>query len=172
MGGAPPSRGATLGGRCALNAEDLRELDEVFEDSDADAAPRAGNKTTRILMLAVVSVLGLVLVGVALVDLVGPIWVFTFRSKPSAAEQQMVNFEAVIDSYRMINKRLPASLKDLTRSDERYPHPLMKRIPEDPWGNAYEYKLVGRSNYELRSCGEDGLSHTEDDITWPPPEEK
>ena len=44
--------------------------------------------------------------------------------------------------------------------------PVMDKIPNDPWGNAYVYRFPGRkdaSEFEISSKGPDGIDNTEDD---------
>jgi len=51
---------------------------------------------------------------------------------------------------------------------------VMKRVPNDPWGNPYSYRVLSEEDgvlcYELSSAGRDGISQTEDDwakaIDW------
>ncbi len=40
-------------------------------------------------------------------------------------------------------------------------------MPQDPWGNPYEYRTLDRTTYQIRSNGEDGMPDTDDDIVWP-----
>lgn len=83
------------------------------------------------------------------------------------ARMHLRGFEGSIDMYRMRHKKLPASLEELTATDGLNPHPFLKRIPKDPWGNAYAYRTLGRSTYEVRSHGPDGTPDTDDDLVWP-----
>jgi general secretion pathway protein G len=118
---------------------------------------------TLVELMVVVVILG------TLIALVGPdIWNMLFTGNVAAAEAQMSSFESAIDQYKTQKKKLPDSLQALTETDGRNPHPFMKRIPVDPWGNEFEFKILGNTEYQIRSYGEDGLPDTEDDITWPP----
>ncbi|MDA1194104.1 MAG: type II secretion system protein GspG [Planctomycetota bacterium] len=130
------------------------------------APPRKQRGFTLVELMVVVVILG------TLIALVGPdIWNMLFEGNVAAAEAQMSNFESSIDTYRMRHKKLPSSLQDLTETDGRNPYPIMKTIPKDPWGNEYEYRMLDRNKYELKSYGEDGDPDTEDDIKWPRAEE-
>ena len=80
---------------------------------------------------------------------------------------QLANFGGAIDMFRMRHKKLPGTLEALTVTDSRNPHPFMKSIPKDPWGNAYEYRILSRSKYQLRSYGPDGEPETDDDVVYP-----
>ncbi len=122
---------------------------------------------TLVELMVVVVILG------TLIALVGPnIWNMLFESNYQAAKTQMSSFGQAIDTYKMSNKKLPDSLQQLTETDGRNPYPLMKTIPADPWGADYEYRVLDRNNYQIRSYGEDGLPDTEDDVTYPEEAEK
>ncbi len=121
---------------------------------------------TLVELMVVVVILG------TLIALVGPnIWRMLFQSNVGAAKAQMAAFGTAIDQYRMENKKLPASLDDLTQADGKNPNPYIDRIPMDPWGNAYEYRPQDRKTYIIKSYGEDGQADTEDDIFYPDQED-
>ena len=117
---------------------------------------------TLVELMVVIVILG------TLLALVGPnIYNALFRGNEHAARAQMSNFEQALDQYKMVHKKYPSSLQALTETDGRNPHPLLKKIPADPWGTEYEYRLLDRANYEIRSAGEDLEMNTDDDIVWP-----
>ena len=127
-------------------------------------------KTTRgftlVELMVVVVILG------TLIALVGPnVWRALFESNYQAARTQMKSFGNAIQQYKMSNKKLPDSLEDLTQTDGPNPYPYMERIPLDPWDNEYEYRVIDRNTYEIRSMGEDGLPDTDDDVRWPEQDE-
>ena len=129
---------------------------------------QAPTRTRRTAGFTLVELMVVVVILGTLIALVGPnIWSMLFEGNVRAAETQMKNFESAIDQYRMRKKKLPDSLEALTETDDRNPYPFMKTIPVDPWGNEFEYRVLDRSNYQLRSYGEDGEPDTDDDITWP-----
>lgn len=134
----------------------------------ATSSPHATTPRRRRAGFTLVELMVVVVILGTLIALVGPnIWNMLFKGNVSAAETQMKNFESAIDQYRMQNKKLPDSLDALTETDGKNPYPFMKSIPADPWGNEYEYRVLDRSTYQLRSYGEDGEPDTDDDITWP-----
>lgn len=89
------------------------------------------------------------------------------EARRSRAKAQMANFSAAIDMHHLQHKKLPDSLEALTETSARDPHPFLKKLPKDPWGNDYEYRVLDRRNYEIRSYGPDGQPDTEDDLTHP-----
>ena len=148
-----------------MNDPEFIDHGEVHDEAEGPS----GSSGTKIIVIVVVAVLGLVLLGGALLAVVGPeIWNAAFDGQVSVAEAQMSNIEQAIANYRLHNKKLPSSLEELTLTDGRLTHPFMKDIPVDPWGNEYDYQVLGRSRYRLISYGEDGMPDTDDDIVWPP----
>ena len=117
---------------------------------------------TLVELMVVVVILG------TLIALVGPdIWNMLFESNVSAAEAQMSNFGQALNNFRLQNKKLPGALEELTEPSGRNPHPFIQSIPDDPWGNPYDYRVLDRTTYQIRSNGEDGMADTEDDIVYP-----
>ncbi|MBI2432200.1 MAG: type II secretion system major pseudopilin GspG [Candidatus Hydrogenedentes bacterium] len=72
----------------------------------------------------------------------------------AGAQAQIKQFENAIVAYKIKFKRLPASLEDLAHPPKG--DPLMESIPNDPWGNAYQYSVEGSSKYKIISYGGDG----------------
>jgi len=134
-------------------------------EARAHAAPKSGRRTsgfTLVELMVVVVILG------TLIALVGPnIWNMLFQSNEAAARTQMANFATAVDNYKLNNKKLPSSLDELTETDGRNPYPYIQSIPDDPWGNPYDYRTLDRKSFEIKSAGEDGQMDTEDDISWP-----
>ena len=95
------------------------------------------------------------------------------KAKTAAAVAEIKILEKMIQAYHIDNERYPETLDDLNR-----------KVPEDPWGNPYEYlKIEGRekngkekksvgkmrkdrnmvpvnSDFDLYSKGQDGKSQT------------
>ncbi|MDJ0521669.1 MAG: type II secretion system protein GspG [Planctomycetota bacterium] len=89
------------------------------------------------------------------------------ESRIVEAQVRMRMIGTAIDLYRMSYKKLPDSLPVLTETDDLSPDPFLHSVPKDPWGNSYEYRVVDRKTYEMRSFGPDGIAQTEDDILYP-----
>ncbi len=90
-----------------------------------------------------------------------------------AAEAQIGLFRGQISNYQFEVLQLPEKLEDLHVKPSNLPDPdkwiqiLDKPVPNDPWGQPYEYKVSG-DTYDLRSLGPDKQSGTDDDITATP----
>ncbi len=78
------------------------------------------------------------------------------------AKREIRDLESMIDAYYLQSspRSLPDSLDDLTRGDD----PLAESIPNDPWGNAYIYRVQSETDYEIFSAGPDGEPGTADDV--------
>jgi general secretion pathway protein G len=123
---------------------------------------------TLVELMVVIVILG------TLIALVGPnVYNALFKANVGAAEAQMATFGGAIDRYKMDNKQLPSALEDLTQTDSKNPYPYLNAtsIPLDPWGNAYEYRVLDAKTFEIRCYGEDGQPDTEDDLYFPKREE-
>jgi general secretion pathway protein G len=132
-----------------------------------DQIVRAGSNAgfTLIEIMAVVLIIGLLstIVGVSIFSQVD-------KGRVTATSAQISNLESVLELYRMDNARYPTTeqgLDALVNEPEdvrNYPPAgyLQKRhVPDDPWGNPYEYEQPGQSNshsFDLWSFGADGKS--------------
>jgi general secretion pathway protein G len=92
------------------------------------------------------------------------------QSRKTTARNQMEIFELALDNYRLDNGRYPTSqqgLEALVEQPTSSPVPKNwngpyledRKIPQDPWGNDYQYEFPGDNNqqkYDLWSWGADG----------------
>jgi general secretion pathway protein G len=118
---------------------------------------------TLIEIMAVVLIIGLLstIVGVSIFAQVD-------KGRITAASVQIANLESVLELYRMDSARYPTTEQGLDAlvnepNDARnYPpggYLQKRRVPEDPWGNPYEYEQPGQNNphsFDLWSHGADG----------------
>ncbi|MFT4655136.1 MAG: general secretion pathway protein G [Patiriisocius sp.] len=86
--------------------------------------------------------------------------------------------EGSIELYRLQTNSIPTTeqgLDALVNAPTIEPIPrtypeggIIKRLPEDPWGNAYVLLFPGEvGQYDIYSFGPDGIEGSEDDIaTW------
>jgi general secretion pathway protein G len=121
---------------------------------------------TLVELMVVIVILG------GLIAIVGPnVFSALQEADLGRAETQMDIISQSIERYYLRHRKLPTSLDQLTEEDPRTGEPLMESIPDDPWGNPYEFKLLGNKKFQILSVGEDGQEGTEDDVVWPRPEE-
>ena len=116
---------------------------------------------TLIELLIVIVILGL------LMSLVAPTMFSKVDStKVKTARAQMQMIETALDTYRLDMNEYPETLAKLLNSDaDGWDGPYMpKKIPNDPWGNPYNYTSTAQSGlpYELFSMGKDGKVGGED----------
>jgi general secretion pathway protein G len=106
----------------------------------------------------------------ALVALVGPnVWNALVGSTRQTVKVQIDNFNKAINLYYLDKRSLPSTLEDLLSPSPNSSEPYMKEIPNDPWGESYEYMVTNASKreYTIASNGEDKTAGTDDDIRWP-----
>ncbi len=83
-------------------------------------------------------------------------------------EQQMDAYRLHVGSYPTSNQGLqalrtqPADLSNPNRWRGPYAN---KDIPNDPWGNPYQYELVNNDQFHMWSWGADGINGSDDDIS-------
>ncbi len=118
---------------------------------------------TLIEIMAVVLIIGLLstIVGVSIFAQVD-------KGRITATSVQISNLESVLELYRMDSARYPTTEQGLdalvNAPDDARNYPpggylQKRRVPEDPWGNPYEYEQPGQNNpesYDLWSFGADG----------------
>ena len=71
-----------------------------------------------------------------------------------------------IQGYCAEHGSLPRSLYDLLTISPRSGETYISALPIDYWRRPYAYAIIEASNrqFEIRSAGEDGVLHTQDDI--------
>ena len=131
----------------------------------AGTRDRLSSGFTLIEIMAVVLIIGLLssLVGFAVFQQVD-------KGRATAAKAQISSLESVLELYRMDNARFPTSEQGLQALVERStvsPEPrefpaggYLKggRVPDDPWGEPYQYESPGQNNphaFDLWSYGAD-----------------
>jgi general secretion pathway protein G len=86
------------------------------------------------------------------------------KSEVKTAQAQVVAFDKAIAQYRLDTGHFPANdigleaLAARPSNEPKWDGPYLdKRVPPDPWGNAYLYKFPGEHReYDLVSLGKDG----------------
>lgn len=116
---------------------------------------------TLIEVLVALALLGLIyaLVGPRVIDLLS-------RGNQRAASFQIENFKTTLDLFRLDVGRYPTEREGLAALVEnpgglqRWAGPYLSenRVPDDPWGRAYVYRVPGPDGlaYGILSLGADG----------------
>jgi general secretion pathway protein G len=125
-------------------------------------------------LLVVLAILGL------LIGLVAPPIIHYFgRAKTDVAKVQINELESALDLYRLDLGRYPTQSEGLQALVEkpagldRWQGPYLKltKVPLDPWGHAYRYRIPGEhGEYDLYSLGADdapgGTGENQDVTNW------
>jgi len=99
---------------------------------------------------------------------------FMVKGKQSTARLEISNLCSAIETFYATMGRYPSNeegLAVLSRKSEKFPDPLIKQVPVDPWGRPYVYNCPGRSEpYEVICFGADGKEGGEgadaDIVSW------
>jgi general secretion pathway protein G len=129
---------------------------------------------TLVEILVVITIIGLIM------GLVGPrVLNYLTESKAKAAKIQIESFSSALDLYFLDNGRYPSSSEGLGALVQRpgstttWNGPYLKGslVPNDPWGNAYQYRAPGQhGTYDIVSFGADGqeggTGSASDIVSW------
>jgi general secretion pathway protein G len=98
----------------------------------------------------------------------------TQQAKETAAKTQISGFETALDAYEVDTGSYPSganglnALVDPPNNVQNWKGPYLKKVPVDPWNNAYIYSYPGKvhpQGYDIMSMGPDGRAGGDDDIT-------
>jgi general secretion pathway protein G len=140
--------------------------------SRAAASPRRacnGQSGFSILELLLVLVILSILAGIVGVRFAGQ----SGKAKVRAAAVQLTNLETALKSYEIELGRFPTTQQGLealyeapSNLDDWDGPYLDKRVEDDPWGNAWQYRSPGTNNadFDLWSIGPDGREGGDDDV--------
>jgi len=115
---------------------------------------------TLVELLLVVAIIG-ILAGVAVVGLGG----HPEKARIRATQGSIAAIQTAVRIYEIANSGLPDNLEQLTVSDGQTEAPLKAGQLFDSWGTPFQYKRIGKFDFEIRSAGPDKSMNTEDDIT-------
>ncbi len=88
------------------------------------------------------------------------------KSEVKTAKAQIDSLDKALDQYRLDVGHYPstenglAALNAAPANEAKWQGPyLKKKVPNDPWGKSYQYKMPGEhGEYDLWSFGSDGAS--------------
>jgi general secretion pathway protein G len=78
------------------------------------------------------------------------------KARVTAAKLQMNNFKLALEQYTDLKGHYPSTEEGLQALVQEK---IMNKIPNDPWGNPYQYRYPGEINpddYEIWTYGADG----------------
>lgn len=86
---------------------------------------------------------------------------YLIRSRQTVAKNGIASIVQAVDAFWTIYSRYPTNeegIEILTKATPKAPEPFLKSMPEDPWGNRFEYASPGSAGqkYEVVSYGADG----------------
>ena len=134
----------------------------MFAANHYRSTPRQGAGFTLLELLVVIVIIGL------LAAYVGPKYFAQLgKSEVTIAKAQMEAFEKTLDNYRLDIGRYPTTEEGLAAlmaapptAGAKWNGPYLKKgVPQDPWGNPYQYRSPGTKagvDYEIVSTGKDG----------------
>lgn len=109
--------------------------------------------------------IALVIIGL-LVGVIGPnLFKNLGKSEVTTARAQMDAIAKAVEAYRLDNGHYPrgeqglASLNSAPSDESNWRGPYMRKgVPNDPWGNPYQYRQPGAEGreFDIMSMGRDG----------------
>lgn len=96
----------------------------------------------------------------------------TEQARQSAAKADISNLKVALSTFETDNGRFPTTEEGLRALVEKpadlsnWKHQYIEKVPTDPWGHDYIYRIPGTSNkeFDLFSMGPDGHEGGGDDI--------
>jgi general secretion pathway protein G len=131
----------------------------------ASRVTRRVSAFTLVEMLLVITIIG-ILAALVVPKMMGR----SEQARQAAAHADISSIKTALDAFVVDNGYYPKNAMDLIQQPRDATHwhgPYLDKIPQDPWGNNYEYIFPGKHNatsYDLWSDGPDRKSGTEDDI--------
>ncbi|QDT08810.1 type II secretion system major pseudopilin GspG [Stieleria marina] len=85
---------------------------------------------------------------------------YLIASKQNAARAEISTIVSALETFFADQSRYPSNeegLEILTQGTNAFPDGFIKKLPKDPWGNAYEYiSPATEAPFEILSFGGDG----------------
>ena len=120
-----------------------------------------------LLVMAILVILGS-MVGVYVIGMKKGADEDAVRVQINLFDQQLSIYRLHVGSYPTSNQGMqalrtqPADLSNPNKWRGPYAN---KDIPNDPWGNPYQYELINNEQFHMWSWGADGINGSDDDIS-------
>ncbi len=108
---------------------------------------------TLIELMVVIAIIG-ILATIVVPNLLGA----ADEANVKAAQAQIQSFRTAITQFRLSNNRFPNNLEELINNEDGRRYLDANEIPDDPWGNPYQYTEPGPDGhqFEVKSLGANG----------------
>src|SRR4030042_3494309 len=116
----------------------------------------SGLRTNRGFTLIEIMIVVTIIALLSAVIIVPNVTRYLKKSKVEAAKLQIKNFNLPLQEYMSARGNYPATDEGL---DALVKDGYLKKVPLDPWGNPYQYRLPGESDteeFDIWSFGGDG----------------
>lgn len=151
----------------------MKKISQTSRDKRRTRLPRSSRAGFTLVEMLIVFALIATIGGLAIGALGG-----MFGQAEEDAAKQFVNnsleapllqFKIHMGSYPTTEQGIPALLAAPSDRASRWRGPYIRKMPEDPWGNPYQYRFPGTHNpgsYDLWSNGPDGVESSDDIGNW------
>ncbi len=81
----------------------------------------------------------------------------------------LTQYKISMGNYPSTEEGLKALLTPPAGKEARWKGPYVEQLPDDPWGNPYQYRFPGtkhKGGYDLWSYGADGVESADDIGNW------
>ena len=131
-------------------------------------SPAAAARAFTLIELLLVLVILAILAAVVVPKFTGR----TEQARQSAAKADISNLKVALSTFETDNGRFPTSEEGLRALVDKpgdlpnWKHSYIEKLPVDPWGHDYVYRMPGSNNkeFDLFSMGPDGHEGGGDDI--------
>jgi general secretion pathway protein G len=106
---------------------------------------------TLVELMVVVTIIG-ILASIASIKVVQ----YLKKARVVKAKADMNRIVTALKLFNMEFHDYPESLDELTEQTDEHPEGIMSGIPNDPWGNEYEYVAGTEHGFDLICYGRDG----------------
>ncbi|MGJ8639019.1 MAG: type II secretion system protein GspG, partial [Opitutaceae bacterium] len=93
---------------------------------------------------------------------------FVYQSINSA----LIPYRIDVGEYPNTEEGLNALMVAPTGKEEKWKGPYLRELPDDPWGNPYQYRYPSSDTekaYAVWSLGPDGITSSDDICNWKEP---